>query len=307
MKNKLFLIFFGLLIFFSLGLAHALSAQSFNMASDIRWEEVELEFGGMCICPRPPPVFYETGYIWTYWEPFMTIDTVKTPWYSPMLGSGGVEGIEIIAGKNNSSDPATPASESTFSQAHAFPLPSVLSIAFCERNDYLNLWWSEYDSTWQNDELAEIITPEAALFATLPMQLMCMVDSASTNLGFPLDVLPHCIGSSGSTYPVNGHVDNDNIIQANNTAAARLVFKLNRQFQICDPYPICGCMYTPVWFKSHYKMHTARPGLRSAWPMGQISKFYDSDLNRPYQGEKGPNDEFLWVVFRKQVCCTCCE
>lgn len=310
LKNKIILFFFALLMLPAPAHAILKSGPPFNPILDIRWEEIELEFLGLCICPAPPPIFYSVGFIWSYWEPFMTIDTVNTPWYSPMLGFGGIEGVNIIAGKNSSSDPTTPASESTFVQAHAFPLPSFLSLIpflFCARWDYLNIWWNEFDPTWQNDELAQILTPEAALFAMLPMQLLCMADSVSTNLGFPLDFMPWCIGSSGSTYPITGHVDNDNIVQANNTAAARLIFKLNRQFQLCDPFPICGCMFTPVWFKSHYKMHTARPGIRSAWPMGQISKFYDTHLNVPYFSEIGPSDEFLWVIFRKQICCTCCE
>ena len=44
----------------------------------------------------------------------------------------------------------------------------------------------------------------------------------------------------------------------------------------------------------------ARPGIRSpAWPVGKSAKFYDSDLNPPYMGELGSNDEFLWVVYRQ--------
>ena len=31
---------------------------------------------GICICPRPPPVFFEDGMIVSYWEPFLLADTV---------------------------------------------------------------------------------------------------------------------------------------------------------------------------------------------------------------------------------------
>jgi conjugal transfer pilus assembly protein TraU len=154
-----------------------------------------------------------------------------------------------------------------------------------------------------------VITPEAAMFATKAMQLACMADATAVNLGYTLDFMPWCIGSGGSTYPLNGHVDNDNIVQANNTVASRLIYKLNRLFMICDPADNpCGCDYTPVWIKSHYKMHVVRPADRApAYPVGKSAKFYDSGLNVPYRGEKGSNDEFLWVVYRKQLCCTCCE
>lgn len=281
---------------------------SFNAGSDINWDDMEFKFLGICICPRPPPVFYEEGEIYEYWDPSLFIDTVTVANYSPFSGSGGdAEGTidDELGGKNKSSDAVSIADESTFFQAHAF-IFSMLDGNPCE-NDDTGGWWTEYDSMWQSDELAATITPEVALFANKATQLLCMTDATAVNLGYPLDYMPWCIGSSGSTYPVSGHVDNDNIVQASNTAASRLIFKLNRLFMLCDPYLYCGCEYTPIWTKSHYKMHTARPDLRATYPIGQAAKTYDSGLNPPYEGAKGSNDEFLWVVFRKVLCCTCCE
>jgi len=281
---------------------------SFNAGSDINWDDMEFKFLGICICPRPPPVFYEEGEIYEYWDPSLFIDTVSVANYSPFTGSGGdAEGTiaDELGGKNKSSDAVSIADESTFFQAHAF-IYSMMDGNPCENSD-TGGWWTEFDSMWQSDELAATITPEVALFASKAMQLLCMTDAAAVNLGYPLDYMPWCIGSSGSTYPVSGHVDNDNIVQASNTAASRLIFKLNRLFMLCDPYLLCGCEYTPIWTKSHYKMHTARPDLRATYPIGKAAKIYDSGLNPPYQGAKGSNDEFLWVVFRKVLCCTCCE
>lgn len=105
------------------------------------------------------------------------------------------------------------------------------------------------------------------------------------------------------------HVDNDNIVQANNTAASRLIYKLNRVSMFFDPADnLCGCDYTPVRKKSHYKMHVARPDNRSpAYPMGVSARYYDSGLSLPYQGKKGSNDEFLWVVYRSTAMRTCCQ
>jgi len=286
------------------------SGDSFNEASDVNWGDIEFKFLGICICPRPPPVFYEEGEIYEYWDPSIFIDTVSMANYSAFTGSGGEEntgGIDdILGGKNKSSDAVSIADESTFFQAHAFIYSLMTDMDLC-KNDDMGAWWTEYDSMWQSDELAATITPEVGLFANKEMQLLCMTDALAVNVGFPIDAMPWCIGSSGSTYPVSGHVDNDNIVQASNTAASRLIFKLNRLFMLCDPAPICGCEYTPVWTKSHYKMHTARPDLRATYPIGKAAKFYDSGLNPPYTGVKGSNDEFLWVVFRKVLCCTCCE
>jgi conjugal transfer pilus assembly protein TraU len=292
------------LLFFST--ARAKSGEPFNVLSDVHWEEIDLTFKGICICPRPPPVFYETGEIWEYWEPFLVEGTVSQAHYSAFRGSGGGSPTDELGGKNSSADAANITNESTFAQGHAYLFPMMYG--FCKHQDY-GIWLTEYDAMWQNDELSAVITPEAALYASKTMQMACMADAAAVNLGYPLDFMPWCIGSGGSAYPMTGHVADDNIVQANNTIASRLLYKLNRLFMICDPADnLCGCDYTPVWIKSHYKMHVVRPGDRSpAWPVGKAAKFYDSGLNPPYQGEKGANDEFLWVVYRKQKCCTCCD
>ena len=304
----------ALVLWFSASPAFAVlkSGDMWNPVTDINWDDVDFKFLGICICPRPPPVFFKIGEIYQYWDPSLFIDTVSVANYSPFMGSGGDAAgsiDDVLGGKNKSSDAVSIADESTFFQAHAFIfsiLDTMLGGILCENSD-VGSWWTEFDAMWQSDELAVTITPEAGLFANKAMQLLCMSDAAAVNVGFPLDAMPWCIGSSGSTYPVSGHVDNDNIVQAANTAASRLIFKLNRLFMLCDPAAICGCTYTPIWTKSHYKMHTARPDLRSTYPIGKAAKFYDSGLNPPYMGAKGSNDEFLWVVFRKVLCCTCCE
>lgn len=285
------------------------SGDSFSYSSDIHFEEIELTFLGICICPRPPPIFYEEGEIWTYWEPFAAIDTVSTPFYSPFMGSSiGGSAIDELGGTNGTQDAVSISNEVTFSQAHIFPLP-LMEWMLCSRRDY-PVWISEYDSQWNSDELSIAIHPEAALFANKTMQLLCMTDATATNLGYTLDYMPWCIGSGGSSYPMTGSIQNDEITQANNSAAARLIYKMNRVFMICDPYEsLCGCEYTPIWIKSHYKTHVVRPADRSpAYHFGATSEFYNSGLNVPMTGSgSNPNDEYLWTVYRRQLCCTCCD
>lgn len=309
-KSRHLLVCFCLIAFWAeSALAIGKSGQQFNTLQDVHFEEIQWEFEGICICPRPPPIFFETGIIVHYWEPFLAADTVSEAWYSPyqgdyILGGGGV--VDELGGKNASQDAISISNESTFAQAHGWLVPMMSGN--CKRNDY-GLYLSEYDPLWQNDELNEIINPEAALYANRAMQLACMADAAATNLGFPLDFMPWCMGSSGSSYPMTGHVDNDNIVQANNSAAGRMIYRLNRLGLTCDyAINLCGCLPTPVWIKSHYKMHVVRPDDRSpAWPVGVSANLYQAGLNPSYMGVKGSNDEFLWVVYRLQRCCTCCD
>ncbi len=305
--RKIILLFVSILLSCSEAFAIMKGGIPFNPLTDIHWKEINFQIEGVCECPRPPPIFVEPGIIISYWEPFLLIDTVATPNYSPFLGmSIGASPLDMLGGKNNSSSAADYANESTFAQAHAYLLPLMPPI--CNRFDY-GMWWSELDPMWQSDELSMFIHPEAALYANKAMQLACMADATAVNIGMPLDFMPWCVGSGGSTYPMTGHVDNDNIVQANNTVAARMIAKLNRLGLICDPaINLCGCFPTPVWIKSHYKLHPARPGNRwPAYPVGKSANFYATGLNPPFFGEMGPNDEFLWVVYRKQRCCTCCQ
>jgi conjugal transfer pilus assembly protein TraU len=140
------------------------SGDSFNSASDVHWDEIELRFEGICICPRPPPIFYEEGEIWEYWEPFLVEGTVSVANYSAYQGSQmGSSVIDELGGKNKSSDSVDIANESTFAQGHAYLYP--MFYGFCEHKDY-GMWWSEYDSMWQNDELSGVITPEASVYAS---------------------------------------------------------------------------------------------------------------------------------------------
>ena len=312
MKRKIKLIFFVFCClccsWVSCAQAGVKSGTSFSEFDDINWDEVQLSISGICICVKGWDV--EVGVMWQYWEPFLAIDTSSVSNYSALSGSGDSSTgsiADLLGGKNNSSNSGE-VNESTFSQAHGFLLPFMPWP--CDRNDY-GVWWSEFDSMWQNDELAAIIEPEATMFATIAMQLTCMADAASTNLGTPIDAMPWCIGSSGSSYPLTGHVDNDNIVQASNTVAARMIYKLCRLFMICDPansYCAGSCTYTPVWIKSHYKMYAVRPSrTTTAHPVGVSSKLYDSGLNPPFRGTLGSNDEFLWVVHRLHRCCSCCQ
>ena len=54
-------------------------------------------------------------------------------------------------------------------------------------------------------------------------------------------------------------------------------------------------------------MSSDRDDRSPAYPVGKSALFYGTGLNPPFFGAKGSTDEFLWVVYRKQRCCTCCQ
>ena len=173
-----------LIMFVSDSAGAAKSGELFNPIEDIHWDEIDFKIEGICICPRSPPVFYETGITISYWEPFLLEDTVSVANYSALLGEMiGSSLLDELGGKNKSSDAVDIANESTFAQAHGYLLP--LMVGICKRSDY-GMWWSEYDAMWQNDELSAIIHPEASLYANKTMQLACMADATAVNTGYTI-------------------------------------------------------------------------------------------------------------------------
>ena len=334
MKSRIVYVF---IVFFLLaGTRQGFSTQGFDSSSDVDWDEINFTIDGTCECPEN--YWDPVGIQYEYWEPFLVIDTSGRPYYSAYLGrslnssssssgsssdtadslwndsstsyssnlsSGSLSTSALKNGGKNKSQDTIDNGESSFAQAHGWLIPIL---PLCSRSDY-GMWWSEYDSMWQSDTLTATIEPEASLFANKISQLACMADAVAVNVGYPLDFMPWCVGSGGSAYPLTGHVSDDNTVQANSTIAARLIYLLNRLFMICDPAEAggCGCSYTPVWVKSHYKMAVRRPGAAKVYPLGKSAMIYGSAINIPYQGVKGPNDQFMWVVYRKKICCTCCD
>jgi len=331
--NKVLLSLLCLLIFSTADAMAALkSGQFVNPITDVAWQEIfPVKIAGItiagasgnydtpdpasypvCACPAPPPIFYRIGIPVSFWEPARLIETVATPYYFPSLGFGldfdSTKGF--LSGKNHSLNDALP-EQSTFAQAHylLFPVWSILDLltdfVCVEHSGFDVAYITELDPLWQDDELAFIIQPEALLFANPFAQMACMADSVSVNAYRPLEALFWCVGSGGSAYPMTGHVNDENIIQANSTIAARMIYKLARELLICDTgLDLCSCVPTPIWYKPNYKLHAMRPAVRKrAWPIGKSAFFYGSNLNPPFHGTKGPGDEFLWMVFRKRACC----
>jgi len=333
MNKLLITLTLGLAVFYPFRTMAALkSGQFLNPISDVSWEEIfPVKIGGIaiagasnnydtpdpavypiCYCPAPPPVYKRVGIPISFWEPARLIETVATPYYFPTFGfSMNIDKTDgFLSGSNHSLNDALP-DQSTFAQAHylIFPVWSILELftdfVCVEDSGFDVAYITELDPLWQDDELAFIIQPEALLFANRFAQMACIADSVAVNVQRPLEALFWCVGSGGSAYPMTGHVDDENIIQANATIAARMIYKLARELLLCDPgLNLCECEKTPIWYKSNYKLHAMRPAVRKkAWPIGKSAFFYGSGLNPPYHSGLGPGDEFLWMVFRKRACC----
>jgi len=128
-----------------------------------------------------------------------------------------------------------------------------------------------------------------------------VADSVASNAGLPLSSLFWCMGSGGSAYPLTGHVNDDNYVQANNSIAARMIYKLGREGLLWDTATnLCAKVPSPIWVKSHYRLQITKPvrGFQCI-PIGRSSLIWGIAKNPPTM--KG--DNFLWMIFRKRACC----
>jgi conjugal transfer pilus assembly protein TraU len=191
-------------------------------------------------------------------------------------------------------------------QAHHFIFPvwailELLADFICIEHSGFDVGYlSEVDPLWQSDILAVITQPESLLFANPIAQLACVADSISTNAGYSMSPLYWCVGSGGSAYPMTGNVNNQDFLQANETASARLQYKLARELLVCDTaVHLCTCVPTPIWIKHNYRTHIAKP-VRDAWchPFGRSDLVWGALKNPPMAG-----DNFVWMMFRRRACC----
>ncbi|MGV8056699.1 MAG: TraU family protein [Smithellaceae bacterium] len=197
---------------------------------------------------------------------------------------------------------------STFMQAHFwyFYILGILDEeldSMCQEmtsTDLVGL--SEIDPLWQDDELAVLIQPEALLYANYAAQLSCIADAISSNAGYSTSPLYWCVGSSGSLFPLTGHANNDDLLQAYELIVGRAVFRMHRQAAICDGACwYCQCMYTPIWIKHHYRDQIA-------WPVnaGFCHAFGTTDIAWG-PGKNPPDvrrmDNLIFLLYRKRTCC----
>jgi conjugal transfer pilus assembly protein TraU len=263
----------------------------------------------VCICPAPPPIFQRIGISIAFWEPARMAEVVSQAWCMPSigtsmgsLGGGELGGAESTMGNNDDA--------LTFGQVHYFyfapwALMNLLTDLACVETTGFDLaYMTELDPLWNDDELSFIIQPEALVFANPVAQLSCVADSSTVNLtGLPVNALPHCVGSGGSVYPLSGNVGDDDIVQASQTMAARMVYKLGRQGLLMDPaINLCMAVPTPIWNKWNYRFQQAKPVRSSiAQPPGRSTLIWGAGKNPPIGADA--TDNFLSIVFRKRACC----
>jgi conjugal transfer pilus assembly protein TraU len=320
-----------ILLFSISGLAYAKPCQGkfINFVTDICWScmfpvsigNVPVDFSGqrdtknpsnpICACRRPPNPVPLPGIAVSYWQPTRMIEVTRTPYCMVSLGGvdmgSGIKGHGAVEIDENGE-------QSSFYQVHYYVYP-ILHILELLTGDFLCLDKSEYDLgyiteldvTWNNDEWGAILSPEAALFVSPPMQAACAADAVAANVKFPLNSLSWCAGSQGSLYPFVGHVANHlGGVEASLLLVQRMLASLHRKgilFETSGSKCLCKKKLRLVIKKSQYKTQMVYPkpltnSKLSCNPLGQSSIVWGAGREFPYKGE-----DFVYLIFTKTNCC----
>lgn len=327
-KSRLFIVLLAVITLFITENSYGTCKNNFiNPITDINWEGIfpitvggiDINLGGSELAEDTPPDSIKSpicicgiklGITAGLWEPARLADTVKDPYCFTTIGTqlsnpkpGFLGGGQKL--KEDMSDP------NVFQQVHwyTFPVFAMLDMFLdskcLEQGDFDIAYMTEIDPLWNDDILGFILNPEALLFGNLAAQMACVADSVAANASYPLDQLFWCMGSWGSAYPLTGHVASENYVQSNAALTARFIYKLGRESLLMDTGTnVCSPIMTPIWVKSHYRMHMIKPVRDSKiYPIGRSSLVWGSGKN--YPGGAGGNapDNFNWMIFRKRVCC----
>ena len=263
----------------------------------------------LCVCPGIPP---RLGLSIGLWEPARLVDVANEPGCFANMGFEIDFGL-LSLGKSSATQQSG-GSTGSFWQAHYYfyPLISWLGVVvdgLCLTNSQFDVaYFSELDPLWQDEELNNLLNPEASLFANPIAQAACAYDCVKASSGnLPADNLFWCAGCGGSLYPIQGNVAaHVGGIQASQNVASKLTARMHRLLvarRTADDNALCQPKIQPVINKSQYRMQVTRPvpktsGRYGCGPIGFSYQSVDAFREFPYRGES-----FGWLMWRKRNCC----
>nr|WP_274534909.1 TraU family protein [Rhodoferax antarcticus] len=278
-----------------------------------------------------------------FWEPAYIVDVHMEPGCLPTLA-----GLELPLpwkdGQTGSTE-ITKKSGAGYIYRHSayyvapimYLLESVLDDTCADRSPFDVGWTSEFDPTWDDDQLMMIKMPIAFAFGTLPAILASAPDAASAAVGFPIDSIFWHAGSWGPIYPLGGIVSNySSNDQVGRLVATRMLAEAHAMSEMaglfakgsgrsfaCRPGEVgCNssvtkramCAGSPldmpkalVMQKSQYKIQRIFPVPQTAKlplggccsPIGRSSILMEIGTQAPTKGFR----DFGYQVFRKRDCC----
>lgn len=271
--------------------------------------------GPVCVCPGaygiPTP-----GVTVSMWQPTHVLESVRTYGCSPTLGGATIGGTSTnpatqlaMQGGYSAGDGGDEPDAFYHFHLIAFPVGVVLDLltdAVCtsDTTDVDLLFASELLPTWNNDELALFMTPEAVLFASPPGIAACLADATASSVAQPLNALYWCFGTWGNAFPYSGNTASQDspprdasLAAARGAAAMHRLGLLNKTMgtdAVCADHPF------PNLPKTQYRF-------QMAWPVPEVTGNHWIGASTFRWGEwrnvPTVGEDFVNVLWTYQQCC----
>lgn len=292
-----------------------------------------------CVCVSSLKI----GVPIAFWEPAYWVDVHTSPGCSPTAGGlevplpwvEGQKGGTMIDKKSNVQKSFMHA---TYYVAPVmFMLEAVIDDTCSDRSAFDIGWSSEFDPTWDDDELAMIKMPIAFAFGSLPGILAAGPDAAAAAIGFPIDAVFWQAGSWGPIYPMGGtsqnYVSDDQrgrLYTTRMLAEAHAMSEMaglfakggGRSFACRSGEPGCNstmtkqamCAGSPWDMPKQLVMQKGQYKIQRMFPVPQTRKLSLGGCCSPIGrttivqefGTQGPlteHKDYGYAVFRKRDCC----
>lgn len=265
----------------------------------------------VCMCPSHiPPFPIVPGVGSTYWDPTLVVETVHDP--GCLLTLGVNNALPMFATLQGAAQPGSKnkGKSSTRIQIHAYQYPLFeymkLTDLACSNVPQIDIaYLTEVDPIWQNDLWANILNPEAILYANPISQAACAADAVAATIGFPLDAMSWCAGSWGSIYPFSG---NPNAMESDAQAHALIVAKylarnsrVGLQWTTIGPTALCTNHPNPVLVKNQFRLDALIP---LNLPFAPINIGKSQTLWSMTPPANWPlNQNSAWFVWQAKQCC----
>lgn len=278
----------------------------------------------------------------SFWEMSYMVDVHTAPGCMPTLGGLQLP-VPWVDSQYGVITPGNQQRRSAFRHSAYYVSPmmylleTVLDDACSDRSSFDVGWTSEFDPTWDDDQLALIKMPIAFAFSSLPGIMASGPDAVAALAGFPINEIFWHAGSWGPIYPLTGTVkDYRSMDQVGHLLATRMLAEAHAMREMaglfskgggrsygCEPGEVgCDssvtkaamCAGSPtdmppqlIMKKRQYKMQRIFPTPATAKlplggccsPIGRNTIASEMGTQLPVEGYK----DFGYAIFRKRDCC----
>ena len=264
----------------------------------------------LCGCEPTRPDGY-WGANLSMWDPHQMIEMTTIPGCSQVLLGAQLPADKLSLGSTAGSTRDN-GDHTHFQHYHifAFPITQMLNLS-SGKNRCLSdapiemdlVFASEYDPTWNDDELANFaLAPEMMVTANPVAVAACAVDAVAANAGLPISKMWWCAGSWGTMSPISGNVSGGDFLTATNLMAARALYKNHRLGLASRVYgadTVCSPKLSYTLPKSQYRLQMLhpKPTADNAHWLGQSELIWG-------WGKADPLDASpIYLSFRFSDCC----